>query len=112
MTPSELTRHLVLEAPERVSDGMGGHGGGWAALGLHWARIRPARGRYQSRGDIAVSGVSAEIIVRGAPAGAASRPEPGQRFREGARAWRVVAVSEADASGSYLRCDAVEETVA
>ncbi|WP_161556187.1 hypothetical protein [Mangrovicoccus ximenensis] len=44
--------------------------------------------------------------------GAAAPPEPGQRFREGARAWRVVAVAEADAAGCYLRCEAVEETVA
>ncbi|WP_172326794.1 head-tail adaptor protein [Mangrovicoccus sp. HB161399] len=112
MTPSDLTRHLVLEAPERVPDGLGGHGRAWAVLGSHWASIRPSRGRHQSRGDVAVSGVPAEIIVRGAPVGAVSRPEPGQRFREGPRIWRVVAVTEADAAGRYLRCDAVEETAA
>ncbi|WP_138465167.1 head-tail adaptor protein [Poseidonocella sp. HB161398] len=111
MTPDELTRKLVLEAPGTEPDGLGGQLAAWTALGTHWARVSPARGRDRSRGALALGAVPAEIVVRGAPEGAASRPVPGQRFREGARIWRVIAVAELDDAGSYLRCDAVEEAV-
>ncbi|MBE3639738.1 head-tail adaptor protein [Mangrovicoccus algicola] len=111
MTPSQLSRLLVLEAVRRVEDGAGGYAETWEALGRHWARLRPARGRDRARDALALSGVPTEIVLRGAPAGAAARPVAGQRFRDGTRAWRIVAVTEADAAGRYLRCDAIEETV-
>jgi head-tail adaptor len=44
--------------------------------------------------------------------GAPSRPLPGQRFRAGARVWRIVAVSESDATGAFLTCFSREEVAA
>jgi len=46
--------------------------------------------------------------VRGAPVGAASRPRPDQRFREGDRVFAILAVSEFDATGRWLECWAEE----
>jgi head-tail adaptor len=47
-------------------------------------------------------------MVRGAPVGAPSRPVAGQRFREGARIYPILAVAEADPEGRYLVCHAEE----
>jgi head-tail adaptor len=44
--------------------------------------------------------------------GSDRRPRPDQRFREGARLFRILAVAEADAQGLYLTCFAREEVVA
>jgi head-tail adaptor len=48
-------------------------------------------------------------VVRGAPVGVPSRPEAGQRFREGSRVYRIEAVAEKDPQGRYLTCFATEE---
>lgn len=109
MTPSDLNRQLALEATTRVADGLGGFSESWSTLGTLWARIDTRRGRLRGRGEVALSEVPTEIVVRGAPVGAASRPEPQQRFREGDRVWRILAVSELDPAGRYLRCDTLEE---
>ena len=111
MTP-QLSRKLTLEAPTRASDGAGGFSEAWAALGVHWAEVKSGSGRVTSRGEASLSEVPTTITVRGAPVGAQSRPIPDQRFREGARVWRILAVTEADAMGRFLRCDTIEEAVA
>ena len=50
--------------------------------------------------------------MRGAPQGATSRPVPGQRFRVGARLFRVLAVTEREPGGMYLVCETREEVAA
>ena len=52
------------------------------------------------------------ITVRAAAVGDARRPKPGQRFREGGRLFRILAVSERDTGGRYLACMAREEVPA
>jgi hypothetical protein len=52
------------------------------------------------------------IIVRAAPVGDDRRPRPEQRFREGERLFRILAVAEADRGQHYLTCFAREEVVA
>jgi len=52
------------------------------------------------------------ITVRAAPVGHAMRPRPEQRFREGARIFRITAVAEGDLRGRYLTCFVEEEVVA
>ncbi|MEZ5779861.1 MAG: head-tail adaptor protein [Paracoccaceae bacterium] len=107
-----LNRRLILEDAQREADGAGGHRLNWVPLGVLWARIDAGTGRERAGEFLTVSSVSYRITVRAAPFGAPSRPKPEQRFRDGARVFRVTAVSEEDPGGRYLTCWAQEEVVA
>lgn len=109
MTVPRLNRRLTLESPDRVSDGAGGFVESWTALGVLWAAVEPRTGKESSTAGAAVSSVSYRIIVRGAPVGSARRPVPEQRFRDGARLFRISAVTEQDPAGRFLICFADEE---
>ena len=112
MSVPNLSHALILEAPERVSDGAGGFVEGWIALGTLWAEITARTGRETAGKGAPISRVAYKIVVRGAPFGAPSRPKPEQRFREGARLFRILAVAERDPEGRYLTCFAEEEVAA
>ncbi|GAB4283452.1 MAG: head-tail adaptor protein [Roseovarius sp.] len=107
--PVRLNRRLVLETAQRVPDGAGGFVEGWVALGELWADIRPRTGRLHAGEAGALSTTGYRIVVRAAPHGAPSRPQPGQRLRQGARVFAITAVAEADGQGRYLTCFAEEE---
>ncbi|MFY0632978.1 MAG: head-tail adaptor protein [Vannielia sp.] len=107
-----LNRKLVLETPERLPDGSGGWSQSWAELGQLWAEVKSGSGRERADEFLTVSSVPYRITVRAAPPGATSRPRPEQRFREGARIYRILAVAERDARGRYLTCYAREEVSA
>src|SRR6056297_1513239 len=104
-----LNRQLVLEAPERVADGAGGFTEAWMGLGTLWAELVARTGRERSGESAPVSATGYRITVRAAPEGAAMRPRPGQRFREGTRVFRIEAVAERDAGARFLVCFAEEE---
>lgn len=112
MTVPKLTRKLVLETPERVADGAGGYQTSWTVLGTLWASVRVASGRDGETAGLTTAQMAMRITVRAAPPGAPSRPRPGQRFREGERVYRVLAVAEADPGARYLVCFAREEVAA
>lgn len=112
MSAPQLSRALVLEARVESPDGSGGLAVTWAALGTLWAEIRPGAGREGGAEAVALGEVPLRIVVRGAPIGAPSRPAPGQRFREGARVYPILAVTEADPAARYLVCFAREEVPA
>lgn len=108
MSGPRLRRKLVLESRTATPDGMGGYVVNWTPLGSLWAEMAARTGR-----EAVVSGRESQrqpwrIMVRGAPAGAASRPRPDQRFREGARVFNILSVAEADPAGRYLMCFAEE----
>lgn len=107
-----LNRRLVLEAPQRVSDGAGGFDETWIALGTLWAGVKPRTGRLArgETGEVSIGGF--RFTVRGAPKGHSNRPEPGQRFRMGARVFRIESVTENEPSGLYLVCECQEEVSA
>jgi len=107
-----LTRRLVLEAPVRVPDGAGGGAESWSALGELWAELRPRTGRERAQAGEPVSTMAYRIVVRGAPVGSVQRPAPEQRFRDGARIFRIRAVAEHDPAGRYLVCFVDEEVAA
>lgn len=110
MTRLALTRKLVLEDPQKVPDGAGGFSQVWIALGVLWADIRAGTGRErEAAGLFTVSTVPYRVTVRAAPYGAPSRPKPDQRFRDGERIFRIMAVTERDSHGTYLECFAREE---
>ncbi len=104
-----LNRRLTLEEPQRTPDGAGGFVETWVALGTHWAELKPGSGREREGEFVTVSRVPYRITVRGAPVGAPSRPKPEQRFRDGGRHFRILAVTERDGRGQYLTCFAEEE---
>lgn len=107
--PPQMNIRLILEAPVRVQDGIGGHSLAWTALGTIWAGMRASAGR-ESRGETgAVSTVGWAIVTRAAAAGDPRRPAAGQRLRLGARLFRIEAVAERDPGGRYLTCFATEE---
>jgi len=107
-----LNRKLVLEDPVRVVDGAGGHTETWTVLGTLWASVKAGAGREYASQFVTLSKVTYRIIVRAAPDGTPERPKPDQRFVEGARVFRILAVSEHDSRGHYLMCHAREEVLA
>lgn len=112
MKVPHLNRRLVLEAPVRQPDGAGGFVQFWVAQGTHWAEVVARTGRERFEAATPVSAVSYRITLRASRHGAASRPLPEQRFRDGGRIFLIRAVTEADAAGRYLTCFADEEVAA
>ena len=112
MSAPRLNRLLVLEGATRSADGAGGFSESWAALGELWAEVSARTGRERAGAGVLVSSVSYRIVVRAAPVGAASRPRPEQRFRDGTRLYVIQAVAEHDPDGRFLTCFADEEVAA
>jgi len=111
MSAPELSRRLVLEAPDLLADGAGGYVKGWVPLGVLWAEVTPRSGRETAQSGAPVSRMVYRIVVRGAPVGSDRRPGAQQRFREGDRIFTIEAVAEHDPRGRYLACFAQEEQV-
>lgn len=109
MSLPKLSRRLTLEGPQNVADGAGGFNRLFMPLGEIWADIRPKTGRSTGKGTAPISEVAVEMIVRAAPVGSLTRPKPEQRYREDTRVYRILSVTEWDARGMYLSCEAVEE---
>lgn len=104
-----LNRPLVLESTQRTADGAGGFEETWVELGQLWAGVSARTGRERGGEGGSLSATGFRIVVRAAPFGAPSRPVPGQRFRDGARLFRIEAVAEKDDDGRFLTCFAEEE---
>jgi len=111
MNAPHLSRQLVLETPDRLSDGAGGYVKGWVPLGVVWAQVTARSGRETAQKGAPVTSASYKITVRSAQIGSDQRPKAQQRFREGDRIFAIEAVVEADALGRYLTCYAQEELV-
>jgi SPP1 family predicted phage head-tail adaptor len=110
MKQPDLTRRLVLEERQSVPDGAGGYTETWTPLGTLWAEIDSRSGRETGRWPAAaVSRTTLRITVRGAVPGDPRRPKPDQRFREGSRIYRILAVAERDPQARFLTCYADEE---
>jgi head-tail adaptor len=107
-----LTRPLVLEAPARVGDGAGGFTEVWEVRGTLWAEVEARTGREGPGEGASVARAAFRITVRAAPQGAPSRPLAGQRLRDGARVFAILAVTESAAGPQYLTLWAEEEVVA
>lgn len=112
MKAPRLSRRMTLEAAVRLPDGAGGFTLDWQGLGEVWAEVRPGSGRERAGEFVTLASVPYRITLRAAPVGAPARPRPDQRLREGARVFRILAVTEADPRGHYLTCFAHEEVVA
>ncbi|WP_292288075.1 head-tail adaptor protein [Marivita sp.] len=109
MSGPRVTSRLVLERLEAVPDGAGGMHESWATLGVLWGEVKPRTGR-ETRGETGqVSVTGFRITVRAAPQGHSARPLPEQRFRDGARVFRINSVTEADPAARFLICICDEE---
>ncbi|MET4101914.1 head-tail adaptor [Roseovarius sp. MBR-78] len=112
MARPRLNRALVLEVPQRAPDGAGGFTQAWAVRGTLWAELVARSGREAAGEALRLARAGYRITVRAAPQGAPSRPEPGQRLRDGARLFHILAVTESGAGAGYLTLWAEEEVVA
>jgi head-tail adaptor len=112
MSVPVLNRRLELEEPTRVPDGAGGFTLVWQSLGALWAEVTAGTGVERAGEFVTLASVPYRIVVRAAPVGDDRRPRPEQRFREGERLFRILAVAEADRGQHYLTCFAREEVVA
>lgn len=116
MSVPRLTVPLVVEAPVREPDGMGGFQLSWQEVGRIWAEMRSGAGGERIAEVGAQSVVTWRITVRAAPVGDPCRPRPEQRLRLGegatARRFRIEAVAESDPGGRWLVCVAREEVPA
>lgn len=109
MSAVRLSRRLRLEELVPSPDGAGGLTQIWEEAGALWADLRAARARGPLREGGVFGGAGLQVVVRFAPPGSPQRPAPGQRFREGARVWLILAVSEGDPDARYLSCQVREE---
>lgn len=112
MSTPRLNRKLLLEEAQRTPDGAGGQRLTWVVVGTLWGRVDAGWGRERAGEFVTLSSVPYRITVRAAPPGAPSRPRPEQRLRDGARVFRITAVTEAGVEGRYLTCFAQEEVPA
>ncbi len=92
-----------------VPDGAGGLVRSWVLRGHLWAEVVPGSGGLAAGEEVALSRQAFRITVRGAAPGAPSRPVAGERFRDGARVFSILAVTERDPDGRHLLCTAREE---
>jgi head-tail adaptor len=98
----QLARRLTLEARTLSPDGGGGAAESWTALGIHWAEVLPRAASERVYDGVEASAVTHRIVLRGLPFGHAGRPLASQRLRDGARAYDILGVTEADARGDWL----------
>ncbi|MER5170239.1 head-tail adaptor protein [Thioclava kandeliae] len=109
MSVPNLSTCLVLEEPRSVPDGAGGLIETWVELGEIWAALDFGTGTERADQLRVIAAVSVSITVRSALPTSPRRPVANQRFRLGARVFRILAV--VDDQPGYLRCFSREEVV-
>lgn len=106
-----LSRPLVLEQRVETPDAGGGRIGHWQALCNLWGEIRAGSAGRADGEERQIARMRYKIYLRGAPAGSSARPMAGQRLREGARAFTILAVTDGAGDGRYLLCHCEEEAL-
>jgi SPP1 family predicted phage head-tail adaptor len=104
MSAGRLRLRAVLEAPEDVSDEAGGIVGGWREVGalsvaVEMRRIDPGE-RFDAREAVATHRVACRFRAD---------IRRGMRLALGARRLAILAVSDPEERGRYLRLDCREE---
>jgi head-tail adaptor len=85
---------MILEAPEQIEDGGGGHGTAWRRIAVLWAEIRPVAARELVEGAALTSGVTHRIRVRAVPRNSSLWPGTAQRLRLEDRIFDILGVAE------------------
>ena len=96
MTPGELNRRLVLEAPVESPDGAGGVARAYAAVMTLWASVEPVSARSTVVADAAGATVTHRIVIRRRAAVTVRH-----RFVEGSTVYRIVTLRD-DATRRFL----------
>lgn len=96
MTPGELNRRLVLEAPAESADGAGGVTRSYAPAMTLWASVEPVSARAAVMADAPGATVTHRIVIRRRAAVTTQH-----RFVEGATVYRIVTVRD-DATRRFL----------
>ena len=96
MTPGELNRRLVLEAPVESADGAGGVTRAYEAAMTLWASVEPVSARGAVVADAPGATVTHRIVMR-RRAAVTTR----HRFVEGTTIYRIVTLRE-DATRRFL----------
>ncbi|NCQ24258.1 MAG: phage tail protein [Rhodobacteraceae bacterium CG17_big_fil_post_rev_8_21_14_2_50_63_15] len=112
MRAPRFNRPLVLEEMQRAPDGAGGFVQVWQALGTLWVEVSARSGGGSEGEAVSLARATYRITTRAAPQDSPSRPKAGQRLRDGARVFSILAVTERDPEGRYLIVWAEEEVVA
>lgn len=87
-------RPLILEEPERIDDGGGGHSTIWRRIAVHWAEVRPVTAREAVEGAVIASAVTHCIRVRAVPRNSLLWPGPTRRLRLEDRVFEILGVAE------------------
>jgi SPP1 family predicted phage head-tail adaptor len=98
----DLNRRLALEAPVETDDGAGGVTRSYQTAATMWAQVTPVRARTDVAADSLAALVTHRILIR-APRTVTTL----NRFRDGARIFRIVAFRET-ADRRFLEIDAEE----
>jgi SPP1 family predicted phage head-tail adaptor len=96
MTPGELNRRLVLEAPVESADGVGGVTRSYPATMTLWASVEPVSARGAVVADAPGATVTHRIVIR-RRAAVTTR----HRFIDGSVVYRIVTLRE-DATRRFL----------
>lgn len=89
MTPGELNRRLVLEAPVESADGAGGVTRSYTPVMTLWASVEPVSARNSVVADAFGATVTHRIVIR-RRAAVTTR----HRFVEGERIYRIVTLRD------------------
>lgn len=109
MSRVNLNRLLALETAQKTPDGAGGYQRSWNEIAQHWCALAPLSARQAAGETVPLAVGGYEITLRALPFDHAQRPRAGQAFRHGTRRFVVTSVTENDAAGKYLVCQAKEE---
>lgn len=95
--PGALRHEMVLEAADRVPDGMGGFAEEWAEAAILFGMVEPAGAMARVGADQMLRTISHKITVRHRDG-----IESGMRLRRRERLFDIVTVHDPDETGRYL----------
>ena len=102
--PGRLRLRLDLETATPTSDGAGGSTLSWSLVATLSADVVPTQARERSIGEGLGDLVTHRITIRHR-----SDVAPGDRFRRGARIFRIRGLTDPQEDGRYLVCLCEEE---
>lgn len=102
--PGRLNRRLVLEEPTDLTDDQAGNTPAFMPVVEVWALAEPLAAESAERAGAVESEARWRLTVR-----ADARITPACRFTDGPTVFDIVTVRDADGTGRYLICEALQE---
>lgn len=104
MKTPRMTIRLTLEQQISAPDGAGGETEDWVVVADHHAALTVRGATEGESGARRFGAVTYKAIIRYVAHGAADRPRPDQRFRDGERIFNILGVADADDRRQWLTC--------